>query len=447
MCWCCRVRVRRLGPHHDPLPRTRADPRVLVPERGWRAPIISEGVASGLSCVEYLTPPSDTPVELPWQDVARLTHRDQGGRRSCTAGRASSAASSASMGPETFARFYSYAAYTLDPALFALEFERFFGRSLNDAWAEVAAPHAAPTHLDAAMCPCFEPVRSRSTGRRSPSPSVTARSCRRFRSRLESDASVRLALSGIALTTIRNCWDHDRVNEYVQSDGVWPPSQTVPSGSPQATTMFSPCSRVVRRARWRSSRRDWLATGCGQGEPLRVDAGYRGRLTIRAQAIAAPSYAQVIVDRPPRGEGPIRRFRRIGLPQLRRAARRLRRPVRGNACRRNARRLLRRQDRAGTRRRVDVRVKALRAATVVVAFALLHAPASDKQARAAPYQEAGRRAQAPDRAPVAGTRRRHAGGGPPALLLDHGRSRRVGRPDQDRLPVAFPISLSLKRGP
>ena len=34
-------------------------------------------------------------------------------------------------------------------------------------------------------------------------------------------------------------------------------------------------------------------------------------------------------------------------------------------------------------------MKALRAATVVVAFALLYAPASDKQARAAPYQEAG----------------------------------------------------------
>ena len=199
-------------------------------------------------------------------------------------------------GPETFARFYSYAAYTLDPALFALEFERFFGRSLNDAWAEVAAPHATPTYLDAAMCPCSTGALPLD-GTAIPIPERYGAIVPPLPFRLESDASVRLALSGIALTTIRNCWDHDRVNEYVQSDGVWPPSQTVirlPAGHYYVQSLLqggAPGSVAIEQG-------DWLATGCGQGKPLRVDAGYRGRLTIRAQAIAAPSYAQLIVTGP-----------------------------------------------------------------------------------------------------------------------------------------------------
>jgi hypothetical protein len=263
---------------------------------GFAPPIISEGVASGLSCFEYFSPPADTPVDLPWQDVARLTHRDrQGGAIEYGAMRLVRHIIR-EHGPATFARFYGYAAYTLDPALFALEFERFFGRSLDETWAEATAPHTTPTYLDEAMCPC-------ATGALPLDGSAVAIPWRYGATvpplpfRLETDTSVRLALSGIALTNIRNCWDDVRVHEILQADAVYPPSQIViplRAGHYYVQSLLqggAPGSIAIEQG-------DWLATECGDGEPLRVDAGTRGQLVIRARPGAALTYARLTVDGP-----------------------------------------------------------------------------------------------------------------------------------------------------
>jgi hypothetical protein len=257
---------------------------------GSTAPIVAEGVASGLSCFDTYSSPESPPPDPSWQAAASNFHVDSTDYGQSRLVRYLIRRH----GPEAFASFYRYAEQTLDPGLFALQFDRFWGESIDTVWAAATAPQVSPTYLDVGMCACSEaelPVDGSSVP---VAPLYATYSLPRpFTLAAESDLAV--SMQGLGRTAIRNCWDEDYAQRVVRSDVVAPPSTVllhVPAGHyyvqalPVSTT---PGSVAIQRGAW-------LARDCTAGESFSVDSGFAGNLEVEPPG--SPSFLHLSVAGP-----------------------------------------------------------------------------------------------------------------------------------------------------
>jgi hypothetical protein len=257
---------------------------------GLAPPIIAEGVASGLSCFEFFSTSATPPADTSWQAAASNFHVD-----STDYGQSRLVRYLIRQhGPESFARFYRYTEHTLDPALFALQFDRFWGESIGAVWAEATASHASPTYLDVAMCPCSA-TQLRIDGNSIPIAALNGAQSlpRPFTLTAESDLAV--SMEGLGGTAIRNCWDESYQRQLLQGDFPAPPAVLflhLPAGHyylqalPQSA---APASISIRPG-------GWLAADCAAGEVFSVDSAFAGNFEILGPG--STSYLRFVVAGP-----------------------------------------------------------------------------------------------------------------------------------------------------
>jgi hypothetical protein len=257
---------------------------------GSTAPIVAEGVASGLSCFDHYSLPEIPPPDPSWQAAASNFHVDSTDYGQSRLVRYLIR----HHGPEAFASFYRYAEQTLDPGLFALQFERFWGESIDTAWAAATAPQVSPTYLDVGMCGCSEAELPVDGGSVPVAPLYGSHSLPRpFTLAMASDLAV--SMQDLGRTAIRNCWDEDYAQRIIRSDMVAPPSTVilhVPAGHYYVQAFPaspSPGSVSIRRGAW-------LARDCTAGESFSVDSGFAGSLEVETPG--SPSFLHLSVAGP-----------------------------------------------------------------------------------------------------------------------------------------------------
>ncbi len=248
---------------------------------GPAPPILAEGVASGLSCFEFFPDPPVAPSDASWQAAAGGVHLD-----STDYGQSRLVRHLIRQhGPQRFVDFYRSTEYTRDPALFALQFDRFWAERIDAVWSEATASSASPTYRDVAMCPCSAPplpidgsefpIRALSGALALPRPFTLA-----------AETDVAISLDGLGGTAIRNCWDEDYQRAVLRPDSPAPPSvvflhlpaghyflQARPLGAAPASASVSPGA--------------WLVADCTAGEVFPVDATFAGTVEILGNGSAS----------------------------------------------------------------------------------------------------------------------------------------------------------------
>src|SRR5437763_15636865 len=61
-------------------------------------------------------------------------------------------------GIDDFLRYYEQAPERRDPALFAANFQSFWGLSIDDVWADITTPVPGIPFIDQKICPCSLPA-------------------------------------------------------------------------------------------------------------------------------------------------------------------------------------------------------------------------------------------------------------------------------------------------
>jgi hypothetical protein len=116
---------------------------------GNPAPIVAEGIAQHVACVQ---PNFAAHVSyVPWQKVARVSGKES--TDVYNFGQRLTAWMLAERGPKAFISFYGRSLPTLDPALFAVQFESFWGRRIGDVAAELD-----DDRFQGSSCPCTAPA-------------------------------------------------------------------------------------------------------------------------------------------------------------------------------------------------------------------------------------------------------------------------------------------------
>lgn len=116
---------------------------------GQPAPIVAEGIAQHAACVQ--THIATRMSQVPWQRVASLSGDDS--TDVYNFGQRLTAWMLATRGPAAFVSFYGQSLPTLDPALFALQFESFWGRRIGDVAGELD-----DDRYEGSSCPCTAPA-------------------------------------------------------------------------------------------------------------------------------------------------------------------------------------------------------------------------------------------------------------------------------------------------
>lgn len=252
--------------------------------------ILAEGVASGVSCFEFFPEPPIPPTDRSWQAAVRNAHVD-----STDYGQSRLVRYLIRQhGPQRFADFYRSTGFTRDPALFALQFERFWGESIDAVWAEATASSTLPTYRDVAMCPCLAtplPI----DGSRVPITALHGSLSlpRPFTLGAESDVAV--SLQGLGGTAILSCGDAHYQRAMLQPDLPTPPAVVfihLPAGHYFLLALplsAAPASISIVPG-------DWMAADCTAGEVFSVGASFAGRLEVRGTASA--SYLRLDVAGP-----------------------------------------------------------------------------------------------------------------------------------------------------
>jgi hypothetical protein len=257
---------------------------------GSTPPLIAEGVASGVSCLEFSTSPGSPPQDASWQAAASNVHlegEDFGQSRLIRY-------LIRQHGPEAFVNFYRSAEHTLDPALFALQFDRFWGESIDAVWAAATTPQVVPTYLDVAMCSCSGAEMPVDGSPSAISPLYGAYSMPRPFT-LTADSDVVVSMDGLGGTAIRQCWDEDYQQRILRSDVVAPPSKAIlhlPAGHYYLQALpldATPGSISIERG-------TWLGADCTATDAVSVEAGFMG--TLEADGPGAPSFLRLSVAGP-----------------------------------------------------------------------------------------------------------------------------------------------------
>jgi hypothetical protein len=252
--------------------------------------IVEEGVASGLSCFEFLPEQPLPPSDPSWQAAVRNDHVD-----STDYGQSRFVRQLIrEHGPERFRDFYESTEATRDPAVFSQQFDRFWGESIDVVWAEATASSPSPTYRDLAMCPCSAaplPVDGSASA-------ITAlfgalSLPRPFTLATETDVAV--SLQDLGGSAIRNCWDQDYQRAVLRPDSPAPPAvvflhlpaghyflQARPLGAAPASVSLTPGA--------------WLAADCAAGEVFPVGANFAGSVEILGTA--SVSYLHLDVPGP-----------------------------------------------------------------------------------------------------------------------------------------------------
>jgi hypothetical protein len=254
--------------------------------------ILAEGVASGLSCLEFLSTPEAPPDDPSWQAAASHVHvdgTDYGQKRLVRY-------LIRQHGPEAFTRFYQDSEPTTDPAVFAARFSQFWNQSIDAAWAEATTPGPAPTYLDAPMCPCQSaalPLDGTAVPVAAPYAAFSLP--RPFTLAAGSDLAV--TLNGLGGTAIRNCWNESYLRTLLRGDvPEVPPAttaflrsteghyylQALPLGNEAGSISIRPGA--------------WLTETCDAGEAFVVDSTFVGTLEVLAPV--ASSYLRLSVAGP-----------------------------------------------------------------------------------------------------------------------------------------------------
>jgi hypothetical protein len=121
---------------------------VLLSAVGRPALIVSEGIAQHAACIQTHLAAPVPPVS--WPEVAGVSNNSTS---VYNFGQRLTAWMLAARGPAAFISFYGKSLPTLDPALFALQFETFWGRRIGDVAVELN-----DDRYEGSSCPCGAPA-------------------------------------------------------------------------------------------------------------------------------------------------------------------------------------------------------------------------------------------------------------------------------------------------
>ncbi|MEO8211808.1 MAG: hypothetical protein ABI560_01380 [Myxococcales bacterium] len=255
---------------------------------GSPPPLIQEGIATGLTCG---SPGSLGGGELlSWQDTVTQTAISgipyQPGfalfnylvRR---------------YGIEKFVEYYGRARFTLDPDVFASDFEGFWGISVDTAWLEMVRPNGNRS-LNAAICPCTQPDTLVLDGTRL----TFEQNVTWFLPLPDADPGPYL-FSAEAAADIRNC-----AQDYLEFPLAQRPTRPV---GITATRLLPERHYLTISSDAKVSARkgDFLAATCEDVVPIPIASKYQGDVTLlAARGVADPAgaalYARLTIEGPTR---------------------------------------------------------------------------------------------------------------------------------------------------